>query len=415
MKIILHIVIACLILLSSNALNLSSSRRRASTEAAAYMRLTNLLGYTNGYKALAGFGSSTKTVFYCDLFINGQSVIHKSTSVELQKSSYKNGLVSSSTTTKTTTTTTVTEIIKLNESFELTINTIRSVSSIESNNSLKLIANLNLDQQIKDKLFTKVDNDNYRLNLDPLNLMNATNNWQPQTIQLTVSDKKGLNVKIDLVVKNFKTISNAKPTDATEKGVKDLTEIMIAIKKEKLANLRRDVQIIVAHLTNLQSAIKIKILYLRKQNETVIYQGEIKRLQEEKSKCLQERARLQKEYDSYELQWVEIESSSKKLTEEIKTCKSKVESIEIEIESVQNKITKNIQEEKTRLLNLNKESYTHIFYWLEASYFYRVFSSKLVADVNEVTVKFAEDKIKNNSIKLSEVFYPLETDLSFMS
>lgn len=113
------------------------------------------------------------------------------------------------------------------------------------------------------------------------------------------------------------------------------------------------------------------------------------------------------------MSWVQSQDLVLKYSEEITTCISKITTIETEIVSVNNKMLKSVKDEETRLLALNQEYYTKIFYWLEASYFYRVFSSKLVANVGEVAVKFAEAKLKPNSVKLSEVFYPLETDLSF--
>jgi hypothetical protein len=247
--------------------------------------------------------------------------------------------------------------------------------------------------------------------LDPLRLATASNNWQPQTIQIIL--KESPNVKIELVIQNFKTLSGARPTDANEKSVKDLTSIMLEEKSKKLAELRIGVSRISASLSNLQLAINLKILLLKKQNKKTIYEGQIKIIEVEKTKCLQEKDRLLKENDDIEMKWVETQSNVEKFTEEINTCRGKVEALEIEIISIGKKIDTTVQEEEKRLLANNKEAYTHIFYWLEATFYYRVFSSKLVANVDEVAVKFAENKIKPNSIKLSEVFYPLETDLSF--
>jgi hypothetical protein len=414
MKIILNIVIACLILLSSNALHLSSSKRRVSTEAAAYMRLTNLLGYTNGYKAL-GFGSSGVTVvFYCDLIINGKSVIDNSSSSLVKVSSTKTGNVSTTSVSQTTNASTVEKTISYKNTFELTIKTIRNISRVESNNSLKLIQNIGLSPQIQEMLFSKVD-DGFKLQLDPLRFATASNNWQPQTIQINVDDKKGSIIKVELVVKNFKTLTASIAGDATEKSVKDLTDSLLQAKKAKLTTIRSEVRSISAMLSNLQLAIGLKVMYLNQINNKTIFDGEIKKVQIDRTKCLELKNQLLQQVNRLEMQWVETENSSTKITEQIKTCTSMVESFNIEIQSAQKKIDNKVQEEKTKLLTQNNLYYTQIFYWLEASFYYRVFSSRLVVDVNEVTVKFAEEKLKANSAKIREVFLPLETDLSFMN
>lgn len=413
MKIILNIVIACLIIFSSNALNLSSSRRRASTEAAAYMRLTNLLGYTNGYKALMGFGSTVRTVYYCDLIIEGKSVIEKETHKSSQISSTNGSTTNTSTSTKSSFQRHETSI-NLKSSFELTVTTIQNISRIESNNSINLIKNLNIDPELKEMLFTAVD-DKFKLSLDPLRLVSASNNWQPQNIQMNVQTKKGTTVKIDLVVLNFKTFSQSRNNNANEMSIKDMTDSINEAKKKKIEALKSNVNRITKILFNLQQAITLKVLFLKKQEEITIYEGRIQVLQKDMSQCLELRAKLEKEYFSYEMEFVEMQRSSNKYSEEIKTCKAKIVNFEVEMSSVENKIAKNVEEEKNKLLAENNKAYTHIFYWLEASFFYRVYKEKLVANENEVKDKFSEAKIKANAQKLSEVFYPLETDLTFMS
>lgn len=377
------------------------------------MKLTSLLGYKNGYKTLGGFGNERRVVYYCDLLINKSSVIKTTTTTTttVQQTTTSNGSTTVSTSSSTSQKVLQTNLSaeSLKSSFEITVKTIRTVSSIESNNSLPLV--LNQDMGLRNALFKEVEAGKYALNINPLKLSNASNNMSANTIDLSLAEFP--NYKIELVVKNFKTMTNSNPTDANEKSVKELTTTIIDEKKKKLDDLRRQVSLISGTLSNLQLAINLKVLFLKKENQKTIYEEQITKIQEEKRRCLEERDRLQNEYNRLEMSWVQSQDSVLRLSEEITTCKSKVLIIETEIVSAQNKINTSIQKEKERLENLNKECYTSIFYWLNASYFYRVFSTKLVANESEVAIKFAESKLKANSIKLSEVFYPLETDLTF--
>lgn len=415
MKIILNIVIACLILMSSNALNLSSSRRRASTEAAAYMKLTSLLGYTNGYKDINNYNS--ETVFYCDLVIEGKSVIETNVDIETHSKSSKTTPTSSLQTSSSSISSVDVKgegSFSLKQTFELTIPTLKEVNSIESLNTLRLSQSLALSQEIKDIIFKSVDGDNYKLNIDPLKLLDVSTNWSPQTVRLNIVSTTTTTIRVDLVIRNFSTISNASDDDANENSVRNLGEAMLEIKKEKLDSLRKRVTIIGYNIESLQSAIKIKVMYLKKVKQITIYEGEIQRLKDERSKCLLERAKMQTEYNSHVLERVGIEVALQKLNVEIVTCRTLVDSITVQITSIDNKIKSTIDLEKKRLLDENKNSYTHIFYWLEAAYYYRVFKEKMVADVNEVTLKFTEEKLQKNSYLIKEAFYPLETDLTFI-
>ena len=400
MKIILNIVIACLILLSSNALNISSSKRRTSTEAAAYMKLTSLLGYTNGYKALGGFGNSKTVTYFCDLLINKKSVIQK-----IEKSVTKEGSTTSSTSSETER-----DKYNLRSSFQITVKTIREVSTIESNNSVKLIQGLQLPEKLKNDLFLQVGNLSV-LKLDPLKIADVTKHWEPQIIQITLRGFEEYNVQ--LVIMNFQTFSKSTSGEANEKSIQDLQATIVDQRKIKLKSLREKLASIEIYFVNLQTAINLKIMFLKKQEQKSIYEGEITRIGTLKTQCLNERARLKKLYLGYELTWVETGSKSNLLKEQVITCTSTVESYDIRITSIKEKIKTDVNTEKTKLEAKIAEAYTHIFYWLEASYYYRVYDRKLVANVDDVKVKFSESKLKSNSVKVSEVFYPIVTDLTF--
>jgi len=410
MKIILHIVIACLVLISSNALNLSSSRRRASTEAAAYMKLTNLLGYTNGYKHI--HKQSFDTILYCDLKVERESVIKQS--INLETSSVTANKYSK-TTTKTSTSIETSEenYYSFKSSFQLIVKTMNEINSIQSLNTVNIDESL-ITNDLRDMLFKKYDN-GYLLNIDPIKLVDVSSNWEPNIVNMNIRGSQQNIIRVDLIIKNFKTISKSGPHEANENSVKDLRTSLIQIRKNKLKELQRAISRITSSLDSLQGSIRIKIMYLRKEERTTIYERQTKLLQAQYNDCLNKRTSAYNLANEYQMKLATSDVNIQRFDIEIKGCESKVQRIESEIKSLELIIINN-EKEKNRILEENKKIHSFIFYWLEASYYYRVFMEKTVADVNQVSVKFSnnKDKFLKNVYLIRDAFYPIDSDLTFL-
>ncbi len=400
MKIILNLLIACLILFSSNALHLSSSKRRASTEAAAYMKLTSLLGFTNGYKTLQNPPISSST-FYCDLLVNGVSAINienstKNKSIEETHSSLY------STTTKTNISTET--INSFNNAFELNYSTIQG--SLLSNN--KVLTNSNIPDQVKGLLFNQ-EGPKSQLKVDLLNLVTVSN-VQQQTMELHFKNE----YKIELVVKNYKTFTKSTKNYVHETDIKILTNTITEKKEKRLQELKMSIRNLYSYLEQLEFAIKIKILFLKRENAKTIYETSKKEIETKTNICLESLEEFGNKMNEYQMELVRIFNIIQKLILSLETCNSKLQIIITQLVSLEKSIRDGKEQQKNTLLAKNKEAYTHIFYWLEACHFYRVVITKLVKDVADVEVKFSENKIKKNTSMLKEIFYPIDTNIDFL-
>lgn len=396
MKIIVKLLMIVLLIFNTQALNISNSRRaRTSSEASAYMAAFKKLNFSNGYKLFGTDFTQKSKILYVDISIEGKNIIdEKKTDI-----SFKTSDLASATNSLT---------FQFNSEFIQKRKNFESLTKIDSN----AIAPEFKEFFVENKFtldFAKTGN----VHIPEFDKTKMTFGYEQHRAE------------VQTLTFNFREIvefSDLKLTVEEPKASPDEINRMAFLieenRKLKLEAYQTEIKSMIKTIVNLKSNIKQKILLLGKEKDLIIIKKQIADKTIELEKCKRDysdtsikRAALIHEYERRRQEY-------KDFSQTIIDCARTIQKYEIEIENTVQKISQKGQVNAALIQTRESEqrlAKTAIFYWIQASFYYRIFNNLLIQNEKEIEEKFNENNIKKSCENLSKAFLPWETDLGFLN
>lgn len=397
MKITFYIFI-CFFIASSIALELSSySSKKRRSEASAYRALTARLGYTNGYKELNSNLDSLTSICF-DILYDGDNSLFE---VQNKFSSYA----------QIDTYQLKDRIISSNHLPNFAKHVPEETRKIFQNNLMKKSDCQDLPECSKNQL---------DLSLDKIISLVSPSDEKLTFTYGVYLENKFQKIIFSLLVKNYSDSPAEKSRSQVDKhSMRRLKTLLISSLDEKKQERSQRISSTQANIVRLKEKINENVSHFEKKKTHEENQKNIESLRRELSEAKKEEAICNEDYlkKIREID-LNIVQANNELEQKNKEHKELVASTEVLIANLLalKEESKSWEIKKILFTEEAQKDVEKILYWLEASYYYRIFADKVVKNEHDIKEKFtiSSKQLESNCNKIFNAFLPYKFELSFL-